>query len=896
MLYTLIALLSLTSTAWTAYTPTPVSSTSDGRQASFKVIYESPTSVCYAENRPYLCTPPLTNIAEGVPVVATSTCGQDGRPEKLCKSWTSPSSQQKRTACEICDPRKVATSRGAERLTDRHISSNQTCWVSGRVPSGGTVNLTLSLGKRFEIFYISLQPCGPLPDSIALYKSSDFGRTWKPWQYFSTDCYRAFGLPTSSEYSAQISSANIQEVLCVALKPPTKYNSQGQMSNVIAFSTTIGRSTLQSWSPALIDWMTMTDLQISLTRFPSRRKSSGGERGSGDPTVVLHRRDRSSGQRRVSQKTPIFRLGGGSGSSGRFIRADEERMQADGIASNSSTRWFQDKNKKAKEEETEREKGEGEDVVYFAFSDITVGGRCKCNGHANRCVRDRIMEKNSAGEELISWGPLRCDCQHNTVGADCERCAPGYLDRPWARATNEDANVCKGRHCGDSFPCQCNNHTNSCMFDINLYRKSGGRSGGVCLSCAHNTEGINCHECIAGFTRHPGHSIFSPSACQACECNLHSNSCTFSQHLYLLSKKVSGGVCEDCRHHTTGEKCHHCIEGYYRDWTKPISHPRVCLKCQCHPIGSIGNRPCDRKTGQCHCKPGVTGQTCNRCLDGYKQTRSKITPCVKAVEALIFTGSATRSSSHPAIVKEAVGDESCPPCEKNNKRFRFKKFCRRQAVFRGTVISQEIRGELVRLGVRVHDVWRNKGSIAQRYLPSHVRRNQAPVIPVWVPLTHQLKAPHSTCVCPRFNTDQAYLFISQAYEIPYHDSSELLLEQKSTILPWVESWRRRLMRFAVRQERGRCDGQTESAFPKVRINSPPRRNLHPHNPLAMTSSQSQPLPQLQPRTPRHYYPSESRFSRINAAPAWNQYHYRSMRHVEDNPSVAHVPPPSLPSS
>ncbi len=52
-------------------------------------------------------------------------------------------------------------------------------------------------------------------------------------------------------------------------------------------------------------------------------------------------------------------------------------------------------------------------------------------------------------------------------------------------------------------------------------------------------------------------------------------------------------------------------------------------ECQCHPIGSIGNRPCDRKTGQCHCKTGVTGQTCNRCLDGYKQTRSKVSPCVK---------------------------------------------------------------------------------------------------------------------------------------------------------------------------------------------------------------------------------------------------------------------------
>ncbi|VDD82328.1 unnamed protein product [Mesocestoides corti] len=72
-------------------------------------------------------------------------------------------------------------------------------------------------------------------------------------------------------------------------------------------------------------------------------------------------------------------------------------------------------------------------------------------------------------------------------------------------------------------------------------------------------------------------SVLSSCVREACECNLHSNSCTFSQYFYLLSKKVSGGVCEDCRHHTTGEKCHQCMEGFYRDWTKPISHPMVCL-------------------------------------------------------------------------------------------------------------------------------------------------------------------------------------------------------------------------------------------------------------------------------------------------------------------------------
>ena len=86
-------------------------------------------------------------------------------------------------------------------------------------------------------------------------------------------------------------------------------------------------------------------------------------------------------------------------------------------------------------------------------------------------------------------------------------------------------------------------------------------------------------------------------------------------------------------------------------------------------------------------------------------------------------------------------------------------------VFRGTVVSREMRGELARIGVRVQDVWRNKGSIAQRYLPSQVRRNQGPVIPIWVPLTKKLKAPHTACIYPHLINGQSYLFISQAYEV-----------------------------------------------------------------------------------------------------------------------------------
>ena len=71
-----------------------------------------------------------------------------------------------------------------------------------------------------------------------------------------------------------------------------------------------------------------------------------------------------------------------------------------------------------------------EDSRFYSLSDLAVGGRCKCNGHAARCsvsARD---------------GALSCECRHNTVGTDCERCRPFYYDRPWARATPARANEC----------------------------------------------------------------------------------------------------------------------------------------------------------------------------------------------------------------------------------------------------------------------------------------------------------------------------------------------------------------------------------------------------------------------------------------------------------------------
>jgi laminin gamma 1 len=59
---------------------------------------------------------------------------------------------------------------------------------------------------------------------------------------------------------------------------------------------------------------------------------------------------------------------------------------------------------------------------------------CKCNGHAEKC----LFKQSENFEEK-----LKCDCQHNTDGTDCERCLPFYNDVPWARATFSNAHECR---------------------------------------------------------------------------------------------------------------------------------------------------------------------------------------------------------------------------------------------------------------------------------------------------------------------------------------------------------------------------------------------------------------------------------------------------------------------
>lgn len=109
------------------------------------------------------CIPDFINAAFQKSIMASSTCGTPTR--EFCT---------KNQICHACDASQPRTSYPSEYLTDINNPNNLTCWQSDEILPGENVSLILSLKKKFELTYISLQFCSEdKPDSLAIFKSMD---------------------------------------------------------------------------------------------------------------------------------------------------------------------------------------------------------------------------------------------------------------------------------------------------------------------------------------------------------------------------------------------------------------------------------------------------------------------------------------------------------------------------------------------------------------------------------------------------------------------------------------------------------------------------------------------------------------------------------------------------
>lgn len=266
---------------------------------------------------------------------------------------------------------------------------------------------------------------------------------------------------------------------------------------------------------------------------------------------------------------------------------------------------------------------------YYSIRDISIGGRCVCNGHAEYCE----ASNPATPEKLI------CRCSHNTCGDQCETCCDGFVQKKWRQNRENSEFECE--------PCQCYGHSSNCTYDADVDAKKlsidihgNYEGGGVCVDCMHNTMGINCQECKPGYYRNPNAPITSEQACIKCNCDTtySTGNCAPLVGTCECKPEFKGINCTECSNGSPywpscpcdcdvhgradgscnapcnckfgylGPSCDRCVDRYY-------GYPN-CQPCDCDREGTMDFN-CNSDNGQCLCRPGYTGLRCDECADGY---------------------------------------------------------------------------------------------------------------------------------------------------------------------------------------------------------------------------------------------------------------------------------------
>ena len=78
-----------------------------------------------------------------------------------------------------------------------------------------------------------------------------------------------------------------------------------------------------------------------------------------------------------------------------------------------------------------------------------------------------------------------------------------------------------------------------------------------------------------------------------------------------LKCNARGGQCP-CREGVYGRTCEKCKPGFFSFSSKG------CSSCECNRRGTVdAEQVCNRDDGKCECRPGVGGRQCDQCLSGY---------------------------------------------------------------------------------------------------------------------------------------------------------------------------------------------------------------------------------------------------------------------------------------
>ncbi|MCP9257374.1 Laminin-like protein lam-2 [Dirofilaria immitis] len=458
------------------------------------------SSPCYDDmNIPQRCVPDFINAAFNLQVEVTNTCGLNG-PISYCVQ-TGHSGVRK--VCDICDSRVEAYAHPPAYLTDFNNANNETWWQSETMNEGmqypNSINLTLRLGKTFDITYVRLKFISPRPESF--------------YNFSSGSCRSTYGLPEK----APILPSNEAVAQCTRefsdISPLTGGN--------IAFSTLEGRPSSQNFeeSETLQDWVTASEIRIMLTRM-----NTFGDEVFRDAKVL----------RSYYYAISDFAVGGrckcnghasecvkstGDGEDRLVCRCEHNTMGAD---CDQCLPFYNDRPWRVG---TAKEANEciGEILDCYCndnnscddrMNDETCGAHCEECAPFNwrrpgehYCVPCQCNEIGSLSMQCDEYG--QCPCKAGIGGQFCDHCISGYYDFSISGCKNC---LCDKAGSLNNEP-MCDSETGSC-------------------SCKSNVEGQQCNKCKPGYF---DLSLDNQFGCTPCFCYGHSSICSSASGFYAMN-------------------------------------------------------------------------------------------------------------------------------------------------------------------------------------------------------------------------------------------------------------------------------------------------------------------------------------------------------------------------